>query len=275
MSSNPPSELSRAQAKLSRVRVRVEPGEVLRKPDWIRVKLPATTVWLSLSSNYEKIAWSRSAKKLLVPTFRVLRQRDGYLYDHGRQMHPPLHFCDVAHGRPDALDPEEPLNLAKTIAAMQLRYVVITSVDRDDLRDGGAGHFAACIDQVRSLNPTTTIEVLVPDFRGKGRDEKPSPFSPIIYRTFLTIILRRWYDSTLPFAREPITSGRFNSSKIFKARYPHIPTKSGAMLGLGETKEELFRLIEDLRAHDVDMLTLGQYLQPSKHHIPVSALRSP
>jgi lipoic acid synthetase len=182
-------------------------------------------------------------------------------------------FCDVAHGRPLPLDAEEPHNLARTIRDMGLRYVVITSVDRDDLPDGGAAHFAACIREARALMPTLTIEVLVPDFRGRMdpalrifRDAPPDVFNhnletvPRLYRQARPGSDYEWSLDLL---------------ERFKALHPEVPTKSGLMLGLGEEIAEIEQVMRDLRAHQVDMLTLGQYLQPSRHHLPVARYVEP
>jgi len=176
-------------------------------------------------------------------------------------------FCDVAHGRPLALDPEEPKKLALTIKEMGLKYVVITSVDRDDLRDGGAQHFADCIKQIREHSPQTRIEILTPDFRGRMeqalevfRDTPPDVFNhnletaPRMYRVARPGADYKW---SLELLRR------------IKEMHPHVPTKSGVMMGLGETNEEIVEVLKDLRAHGVNMLTLGQYLQPSRHHLPV------
>jgi lipoic acid synthetase len=182
-------------------------------------------------------------------------------------------FCDVAHGKPRPLDPAEPHQLAEAIAAMALKYVVITSVDRDDLRDGGAGHFADCIVAVRTLTPTTTIEILVPDFRGRMQvaidclaDQPPDVFNhnletvPRLYRQARPGADYQWSLDLL---------------QRFKARHPTVPTKSGIMLGLGERRSEVEQVMRDLRAHGCEMLTLGQYLQPSRDHLPVDRFVTP
>ena len=176
-------------------------------------------------------------------------------------------FCDVGHGRPDPLDVDEPNNLARTIAALKLKYVVITSVDRDDLRDGGAGHFVSCIQRTRELSPNTQIEVLVPDFR--GRDDraleilKAAP--PDVMNHNLETVPRLYREA------RPGSDYAFslNLLKKFKVLFPHVPTKSGLMVGLGETDEEILDVMRDMRAHDIDMLTIGQYLAPSNSHLPV------
>jgi lipoic acid synthetase len=176
-------------------------------------------------------------------------------------------FCDVGHGRPDPLDANEPANLAKTIAALKLSYVVITSVDRDDLRDGGAAHFVECIQQTRALSPLTQIEVLVPDFR--GRDDraleilKAAP--PDVMNHNLETV-PRLYKQARPGSDYAFS---LNLLKKFKALFPDVPTKSGLMVGLGETDEEILAVMQDMREHHIDRLTLGQYLAPSSHHLPV------
>jgi lipoic acid synthetase len=176
-------------------------------------------------------------------------------------------FCDVAHGRPDALDAEEPLNLARTIAALKLTYVVITSVDRDDLRDGGAAHFVDCIRAVRDRSPATRIEVLVPDFRGRlDRALEILQAAPPDVMNHNLETVPRLYRQARP------GSDYAHSLRLlqqFRQRVPNVPTKSGVMVGLGETDDEILQVMRDLRAHDVDMLTVGQYLAPSAHHFPV------
>jgi lipoic acid synthetase len=176
-------------------------------------------------------------------------------------------FCDVGHGRPDPLDVNEPENLAKTIAALGLSYVVITSVDRDDLRDGGAAHFVLCIQRVRELSPDTRIEILTPDFRGRMDKAleilKAAP--PDVMNHNLETV-PRLYKEARPGSDYAYS---LDLLKRFKALHPDVPTKSGLMVGLGETDEEILEVMRDLRAHNVDMLTIGQYLTPSGDHLPV------
>ncbi len=176
-------------------------------------------------------------------------------------------FCDVGHGRPDALDADEPLNLARTIAALRLKYAVITSVDRDDLRDGGAGHFVACIQNIRALSPSTQIEILTPDFR--GRDDR----ALAILSTALPDVMNHNLETAPRLYKEarPGSDYQFslNLLKKFHEMHPQVPTKSGIMVGLGETDEEILDVMRDLRAHGVSMLTVGQYLAPSASHLPV------
>ncbi len=182
-------------------------------------------------------------------------------------------FCDVAHGRPDPLDGDEPHNLASTIAKMGLQYVVITSVDRDDLRDGGAAHFAACIRAARAARPGLVVETLVPDFRGRETlaiDILAAEPPDVLNHNLETV--PRLYRQARPGADYV---GSLALLRDFRQRVPHVPTKSGLMLGLGESDEEIIAVLRDLRAHGVDMLTLGQYLQPSQHHLPVQRYVAP
>jgi lipoyl synthase len=182
-------------------------------------------------------------------------------------------FCDVAHGRPLAPDADEPRHLAETIAQLKLRYVVITSVDRDDLKDGGAQHFVDCIRAVRAASPQTTIEVLVPDFRGRlerALDVLQAAPPDVMNHNLETV--PRLYKRARP-------GGHYGHSlkllQEFKRVHPEVPTKSGLMVGLGEEDDEILAVMRDLRAHDVDMLTIGQYLQPSPHHLPVERYVEP
>jgi lipoyl synthase len=176
-------------------------------------------------------------------------------------------FCDVGHGRPDPLDVNEPENLAQTIAALKLSYVVITSVDRDDLRDGGAQHFVDCIRRIRELSPTTQIEVLVPDFRGRDdRALKILQAAPPDVMNHNLETAPRLYKEARPGSDYQFS---LNLLKKFKALHPSVPTKSGIMVGLGETDEEVLQVMQDMRAHDIEMLTIGQYLAPSSSHLPV------
>ena len=182
-------------------------------------------------------------------------------------------FCDVAHGKPQPLDEYEPQQLAQAIAEMNLKYVVITSVDRDDLRDGGAEHFSRCIAAVRELTPQTIVEILVPDFRGRMAPalDAFSAQPPDVFNHNLETV-PRLYRQARPGAEYAWSLALLRE---FKQRHPDVPTKSGLMLGLGESQEEAEQVMRDLRAHDVDMLTLGQYLQPSKHHLPVERFVHP
>jgi lipoic acid synthetase len=259
----------RGAAKTARIPVKIEPTvRPPRKPAWIRAKSPANPAVARLkqvlrSNRLHTVCEEASCPNLGecfaggTATFMIM----------GDICTRRCPFCDVAHGRPGPLDIDEPENLARTIHAMGLRYVVVTSVDRDDLRDGGAGHFAACIRAIRAHSPDIAIEVLVPDFRGRMdraldilAESPPDVFNhnletvPGLYRKVRPGSDYRW---SLDLLRR------------FKARHPEVPTKSGLMLGVGETIDEVEQVMRDLRTHDCDMLTLGQYLQPGKHHLPV------
>jgi lipoic acid synthetase len=263
------SAKQKAAAKLSRIPVKVEPGEILKKPGWIRVKAG------SASSRFYEIKQILREQNLHTVCEEASCPNIGECFGKGTATFMIMGdkctrrcpFCDVGHGRPDPLDASEPEKLAKTIAALKLKYVVITSVDRDDLRDGGAGHFVDCIRRTRELSPGTTIEVLVPDFR--GRDDraleilKAAP--PDVMNHNLETIPRLYKEA------RPGSDYQFslNLLKKFKALHPNVPTKSGLMVGLGETDEEILEVMRDMRAHDIEMLTIGQYLAPSTSHLPV------
>ena len=264
-----PSAKQKAAAKLSRIPVKVQPGEVLKKPDWIRVKAG------SASSRFYEIKDILRANKLVTVCEEASCPNIGECFGKGTATFMIMGdkctrrcpFCDVGHGRPDPLDTEEPENLARTIAALKLQYVVITSVDRDDLRDGGSQHFVDCIRRTRELSPETRIEILVPDFR--GRDDraldilKAAP--PDVMNHNLETVPRLYREA------RPGSDYAFslNLLKKFKALFPEVPTKSGLMVGLGETDEEILEVMRDMRAHNIDMLTIGQYLAPSTSHLPV------
>ena len=264
------SAKQKSASKVSRIPIKVEhTGEVLKKPDWIRVKAG------SPNSRFHEIKDILRANKLVTVCEEASCPNIGECFGKGTATFMIMGdkctrrcpFCDVGHGRPDPLDVNEPANLAKTIAALKLQYVVITSVDRDDLRDGGAGHFVACIQQTRALSPHTQIEVLVPDFR--GRDDraleilKAAP--PDVMNHNLETV-PRLYKEARPGSDYAFS---LNLLKKFKALFPHVPTKSGLMVGLGETDDEILDVMRDMRAHDIDRLTIGQYLAPSGHHLPV------
>jgi len=254
--------------KTDRIPIKVVQGETLRKPEWIRVRAGG-------GERFNEIKRVLREAKLHTVCEEASCPNIGECFGHGTATFMIMGdlctrrcpFCDVAHGRPQPLDAEEPRHLGETIAAMKLKYVVITSVDRDDLRDGGAGHFVDCIRAVRELSPGTRIEILTPDFRGRldRALEILAACPPDVMNHNLETVPRLYlqarpgsdYAHSLKLLKE------------FKARHPSIPTKSGLMLGLGETNEEILAVMRDLRAHDVDMLTLGQYLQPSKSHLPV------
>ena len=264
-----PSAKQKSQAKTSRIPIKIVPAETLKKPDWIRVKAGSPT------TRFYEIKDILRQNKLVTVCEEASCPNIGECFGKGTATFMIMGdkctrrcpFCDVGHGRPDPLDADEPDNLAKTIAALKLKYVVITSVDRDDLRDGGAGHFVACIERTRALSPDTQIEVLVPDFR--GRDDraldilKAAP--PDVMNHNLETV-PRLYKEARPGSDYAFS---LNLLKKFKALFPHVPTKSGLMVGLGETDDEILDVMRDMRAHNIEMLTIGQYLAPSGHHLPV------
>lgn len=256
--------------KTARIPIKIVPSEPLPKPDWIRVKAG------SQSTRFYEIRDLLRSQNLVTVCEEANCPNKGECFGKGTATFMILGdkctrrcpFCDVAHGRPDAPDIAEPEKLAQTIALLGLSYVVITSVNRDDLRDGGAGHYAACIEQIRQLSPKTRIEILTPDFR--GRDEKALE---ILGKT-RPDILNHNLETVVRLYRQARPGADYAHSlaflKKFKLRYPDVPTKSGLMVGLGETDEEILQVMQDLRDHDVDMLTIGQYLMPSPHHLPVT-----
>jgi lipoic acid synthetase len=265
---NPAGVKQRGAEKTDRIPIKIVPAERLRKPDWIRVRL-------GNGERFAEIKQILRAHQLHTVCEEASCPNIGECFGKGTATFMILGdlctrrcpFCDVAHGRPLPPDPAEPVNLARTIAALKLRYVVVTSVDRDDLRDGGAQHFRDCIAAVREHSPHITIEVLVPDFRGRlevALDVLAQCPPDVMNHNLETV--PRLYRQARPGA------DYLNSLKLlrdFKSRFPRIPTKSGLMVGLGETDEEILSVMRDLRAHDVDMLTVGQYLQPTAHHLPV------
>jgi lipoic acid synthetase len=263
------SAKQKAAAKLSRIPIKVEQAELLKKPDWIRVKAG------SPSTRFYEIKDILRSNKLVTVCEEASCPNIGECFGKGTATFMIMGdkctrrcpFCDVGHGRPDPLDTQEPENLAQTVAKLKLNYVVITSVDRDDLRDGGADHYVQCITRTRELSPATQIEVLVPDFRGrldKALDILANGLPDVMNHNLETV--PRLYKEARPGADY---AHSLKLLKDFKARFPHIPTKSGLMVGLGETDEEILEVMRDMRAHDIDMLTIGQYLAPSNSHLPV------
>ncbi|MCV2423541.1 lipoyl synthase [Paucibacter aquatile] len=259
----------KSQAKTARIPIKIVPAETLKKPDWIRVKAG------SPSTRFYEIKQILREQKLHTVCEEASCPNIGECFGKGTATFMIMGdkctrrcpFCDVGHGRPDPLDVNEPENLAKTIAALKLKYVVITSVDRDDLRDGGAGHFAECIRKVRELSPSTQIEVLVPDFRGRmdrALDILKAAPPDVMNHNLETA--PRLYKEARPGSDYEFS---LNLLKRFKEEVPGVPTKSGIMVGLGETDEEILQVMRDMRAHHIDMLTIGQYLAPSGHHLPV------
>lgn len=268
-----PLQKQKSADKTARIPIKIVPlAEALKKPDWIRVKAASS------SSRFTEIKQILRENQLVTVCEEASCPNIGECFGKGTATFMIMGdkctrrcpFCDVGHGRPDPLDLQEPINLAKTIAALKLSYVVITSVDRDDLRDGGAQHFVDCIRRTKELSPSTRIEVLVPDFRGrlgKALDifaSDPQGLPDVMNHNLETV--PRLYKQARP------GSDYAHSLKLlmdFKARFPQIPTKSGLMVGLGETDEEILEVMQDMRAHHIDMLTIGQYLAPSNHHLPV------
>jgi lipoyl synthase len=265
------SDLTKGQtgtAKTARNPVKIIPITPLKKPDWIRVKAGNSQAFYEVKRRLREHNLHTVCEEASCPnigecfgkgtaTFMIL----------GELCTRRCPFCDVAHGRPKPPDTEEPLNLARTVAAMRLKYVVITSVDRDDLRDGGAQHFADCIRALRCHSPATRIEILTPDFRGrqeKALDMLGAGLPDVMNHNLETV--PRLYKVARPGADYWHSLALLQD---FKRRYAGIPTKSGLMVGLGETDDEILEVMRDLRAHEVDMLTIGQYLQPTPGHLPV------
>ena len=260
----------KGEAKTARIPIKVVPlEEKLRKPEWIRAKLPTGQRFFEIKEILRNQKLHTVCEEASCPNI-------GECFSHGTATFMIMGdictrrcpFCDVGHGRPNPLDPNEPRHLAETVAALRLKYVVITSVDRDDLRDGGAGHFADCIREVRALSPDTKIEVLVPDFRGRldiALDILSETRPDVMNHNLETA--PRLYKQARPGADYQHS---LELLKAYKARNPDVATKSGIMVGLGETDEEVYEVMRDMRAHDIDMITIGQYLQPTTTgHLPV------
>jgi lipoic acid synthetase len=261
--------------KVARIPIKVIPTTTMpRKPDWLRIKVPASPAISQIKDKLRKHKLASVCEEASCPnlsecfsygtvTFMIM----------GEICTRRCPFCDVAHGRPNALDTDEPRELATAVADLALKYVVITSVDRDDLRDGGARHYADCIEAINQHTPTTKVEVLVPDFRGRMEVAldilQQTP--PHVFNHNLESV-QRLYKKIRP------GSDYLWSLKLlqqYKQRCPEVLTKSGLMIGLGESNEEIIQVLKDLRAHDVDMLTLGQYLQPSRNHLAVERFMPP
>jgi len=264
-----PTLKQQGAAKTARIPIKVEAAPALKKPDWIRVKLaPASSRFQEIKSILRENRLHTVCEEASCPNIsECFGKGTATFMIMGDKCTRRCPFCDVGHGRPDPLDPQEPANLARTIAALRLSYVVITSVDRDDLRDGGAQHFVDCIRAVREASPHTRIEVLVPDFRGRMEralsilDAAP----PDVMNHNLETVPRLY--------REARPGSDYAHSlallQTFKQRHPGVPTKSGLMVGLGETDDEILAVMRDMRDHSIDMLTIGQYLAPTGHHLPV------
>ena len=264
----------RGESKVSRIPIKVVPTEPKRKPDWIRSKVPSNPEVSRLKALLREHQLHTICEEAACPNLgECFTQGTATFLIMGQICTRRCPFCDVAHGKPDPLDENEPAHLAKTIAAMKLKHVVVTSVDRDDLRDGGAAHFRECIKEIRTQSPKTNIEVLVPDFRGRMNValEVLAECPPDIFNHNLESI-PRLYKAVRPGSDYQWS---LDLIKNFQAQHPNVPTKSGLMLGLGETIDEIKQVMQDLRDHGCRMLTLGQYLQPSRHHLAVERFVTP
>ncbi len=270
-----PESHQRNSEKLAKIPIKVEPVEnTLRKPEWIRIKVSASDEVTRIKQLLRENNLHSVCEEAACPNL-------GECFQHGTATFMIMGdlctrrcpFCDVAHGKPLALDKDEPQHLADAIQLMKLKYVVITSVDRDDLRDGGAGHFADCIKKIRQQTPTTKIEILVPDFRGRIEKavailaEQPCD---VVNHNLETV--PRLYKQVRPGSDY---QGSLNLLQQFHQAQPQVPTKSGLMLGVGEQPDEVHQVMKDLLAHGCSMLTIGQYLQPSKAHLPVQSYITP
>ena len=271
-----PSRDQRGRLKTAKIPIKVIPmeGKPARKPSWIRAKAAVGKEVTQLKSLLREHELHTVCEEAACPNL-------GECFSHGTATFMIMGdvctrrcpFCDVAHGRPKPLDTNEPEHLAQAIAKMNLKYVVITSVDRDDLKDGGAGHFKACIDAIRNKAPQVRIEILVPDFRRRMEIALSTlaECPPDVFNHNLETV-PRLYRKARPGANYEWS---LQLIRNFKAQHPELPTKSGLMLGLGETIDEVKQVLQDLRKHDCDMLTLGQYLQPSRYHLQVERFVTP
>ncbi len=271
-----PSRDQRGKLKTAKIPIKVIPmqGRPARKPSWIRAKAPTGEKVTQLKALLREQNLHTVCEEAACPNL-------GECFSHGTATFMIMGdvctrrcpFCDVAHGRPKPLDLNEPEHLAQAIEKMQLKYVVITSVDRDDLKDGGAGHFSACIEAIRSRTPEVKIEILVPDFRRRMDIAltKLAEYPPDVFNHNLETV-KRLYRKARPGADYDWS---LQLIKNFKAQHPELPGKSGLMLGLGETIDEVKQVLQDLREHNCDMLTLGQYLQPSRYHLQVERFVTP
>jgi lipoic acid synthetase len=271
-----PDQDKRGKLKTNKIPIKVIPveGKLPKKPEWIKAQAPTSGKVLNLKKVIREHKLHTVCEEASCPNL-------GECFSHGTATFMIMGdictrrcpFCDVAHGKPLALDPDEPKNLANAVELMKLKYVVITSVDRDDLKDGGAQHFVNCINEIRAVSPNTKVEVLVPDFRHKIEKAvdilKQTP--PDVFNHNLESIPR------LYLKVRPVADYEQSLSLIkqFKKACPDVPTKSGIMVGLGETLDEVKQVLKDLREHDCDMLTVGQYLQPSRYHLPVERFVHP
>lgn len=274
---NKPVSKQLGAAKMARNTATFEkPANHLRKPPWIRVRLPSGNAVEQLKTRLRSSSLVTVCEEASCPNIHeCFNKGTATFMILGDICTRRCSFCDVAHGRPKPPDPTEPMNLAKAIRDMRLSYVVITSVDRDDLRDGGAGHFVECMQVTRELTPDIKLEILVPDFRGKGRMERALE----VLATHPPDVFNHNLETVEPLYKNVRPGADYQWSltllKRFKQEHPDVPTKSGIMLGLGETMEQVIEAMQDLRNHDVDMITIGQYLQPTAHHHPVMRYWTP
>jgi len=261
-------------AKTARIPIKIERKEPLKKPAWIRARSPTHPQVGRLKALLRSHRLNTVCEEASCPNIgECFAHGTATFMIMGRLCTRRCPFCDVAHGRPNPLDPQEPENLARALAAMKLKFVVITSVDRDDLRDGGAAHFVACIEAVRQHTPQTSIEILVPDFRGRlavALDTFAQALPDVFNHNLETV--PRLYKAARPGSDYQHS---LELLRQFKARYPAVPTKSGLMVGLGEADDEIAMVMRDLRDAGCDMLTIGQYLQPSRDHLPVERFVAP
>jgi lipoic acid synthetase len=265
----------RDAAKTSRIPIKIVPvTETLKKPDWIRVKIPTSEKFKEVKNLLREHKLHTVCEEASCPNIgECFSKGTATFMIMGDICTRRCPFCDVGHGRPNPLNPEEPKEIARSVKILNLKYVVITSVDRDDLRDGGAGHFVECIKEIRATSPDCRIEILVPDFRGRLdkalailKDNPPD----VLNHNLETA--PRLYKQNRPGSDYQHS---LNLLKQFKEMCPSVPTKSGIMVGLGETDDEVKEILQDMRDHNIDMLTLGQYLQPSIHHAPVTRYMHP
>lgn len=268
-------EKLRSADKVERIPVKVIPTkEIQRKPDWMRIRISSSPKVQEIKDILRKNKLATVCEEAACPNLsECFSHGTATFMIMGEICTRRCPFCDVGHGKPNPLDPEEPKGLAQAIHEMQLRYVVITSVDRDDLRDGGAQHFADCIRESKQLSPNLKVEVLVPDFRGRMEPalEILTATPPDVFNHNMETIPRLYREA------RPGANYKWSLKLLqeYKWLNPTVPTKSGLMVGLGESKDELLRTLDDLREHDVDMITVGQYLQPSKNHLPVDRFVHP
>jgi lipoic acid synthetase len=268
-------EKLRSADKVERIPVKVIPTEeIQRKPDWMRIRISSSPKVQEIKDILRKNKLATVCEEAACPNLsECFSHGTATFMIMGEICTRRCPFCDVGHGKPNPLDPEEPKGLAQAIHEMQLRYVVITSVDRDDLRDGGAQHFADCIRESKQLSPNLKVEVLVPDFRGRMEPalEILTATPPDVFNHNMETIPRLYREA------RPGANYKWSLKLLqeYKRLNPTVPTKSGLMVGLGESKDELLRTLDDLREHDVDMITVGQYLQPSKNHLPVDRFVHP